>query len=122
MDSFMCVVKAKAVTRGPKHHFFGYYNVPPWDITGRYIVAMEVDFCTRSPQPGDVARIGLINSAKGYAWRHLAETRTWNWQQGCMLQWLRDKMPDASGETTPSFTGQDRFPKEYLKICETNTC
>ena len=29
---------AKAVTKGPKHHFFGYYDKTPWDKTGRYLL------------------------------------------------------------------------------------
>jgi len=34
--------------------------------------------------------IGLIDTANGDAWTPLAETRAWNWQQGCMLHWLDD--------------------------------
>lgn len=78
----------RAVTTGPAHHFFGYYNITPWDATGRYMVALETDFSDRPPRPGDVARIGLIDTCENNAWRNVAETRAWNWQQGCMLQWL----------------------------------
>src|SRR5688572_19505976 len=45
--------KATAVTAGPKHHFFGYYDKCPWDKTGRYLLANEVDFCDRQPRPGE---------------------------------------------------------------------
>jgi len=76
------------LTQGPKFHFFGYYEKFPWDVTGRYLLALEVDFINRSPDPDDIARICLIDTEDGNSIRVLAETRTWNWQQGCMLQWL----------------------------------
>ena len=49
---------AQAVTAGPRHHYFGYYDKFPWDRTGRFLLGMEVDFevpfdaRTASP-PGD---------------------------------------------------------------------
>lgn len=78
----------QAVTSQPGHHFFGYYNVCPWDATGRYMVALETDFCNRPPGRNDVARIGLIDTHEDNSWKPLAETTVWSWQQGCMLQWL----------------------------------
>ncbi len=77
----------KPVTRGPRHHFFGYYDKTPWDATGRYLLGLEAGFAERPPGPADAATIGLIDTAEGFAWRPLAQTRAWNWQQGCMLQW-----------------------------------
>src|SRR5213592_3915160 len=78
----------RAVTRGPGHHSFGYYDKSPWDTTGRYLLALEAPFCDRSPGPGDVATLGVVDLAEGEQFRPFAETRAWNWQQGCMLQWL----------------------------------
>jgi hypothetical protein len=80
---------ARALTRGPNSHWFGYYDKFPWDLTGRYLVCLEVDFpCTRPPRPDDAATIGLIDTAKDNAWTPLARTHAWCWQQGCMLHWL----------------------------------
>lgn len=84
--------RVQALTRGPKHHFFGYYDKCPWDATGRYILAMEVDFMDRLPGPDDVAVIGLIDLDNNNCFLPVAETRAWNWQQGAMLQWV----PSAS--------------------------
>ncbi len=78
----------RAVTSGPRHHFFGYYDKSPWDFSGRWILGLETTFMDRPPTEHDVATIGLIDTARGNAWRPVAETRAWNWQQGCMLQWL----------------------------------
>jgi len=33
-----------SLTRGPRRHFFGYYDKCPWDSTGRYALALETDF------------------------------------------------------------------------------
>src|SRR5262245_18396458 len=58
-------VKAAAVTRGPKHHFFGYYDKCPWDGTGRYLLANEVDFCDRQPKAGEPLTVGVVDLADG---------------------------------------------------------
>jgi hypothetical protein len=79
---------AEAVTRGGGHYFFGYYDKTPWDASGRWILGMEAAFMDRPPGAGDSLRIGMIDTADSNAWIPLAETRAWNWQQGCMLQWL----------------------------------
>ena len=44
----------RAITRGPKFHWFGYYDKLEFDPTGRYVLGMEVDFEHRSPRPDDV--------------------------------------------------------------------
>ncbi len=78
----------RAVTRGPKFHYFGYYDKDCWDATGRSILGLEVGFYDRSQEPGDVATIGLIDTMDGDRFRPVAVARAWNWQQGCMLHWL----------------------------------
>jgi len=81
-------VPIRAVTKGPKHHFFGYYDKCPWDATGRYLLAMEVDFQDRLPGPDDVAIIGVVDLENGCRFEPIAETRAWNFQQGAMAQWM----------------------------------
>jgi len=83
-----CNVPIRAVTRGPKHHFFGYYDKSPWDLEGRWMLALEVDFMDRPPKPGDAAIIGLVDLKEDSAFCPIAQTHAWNWQQGAMLQWL----------------------------------
>ncbi len=77
----------RAVTRGPKHHFFGYYAICPWDPTGRDIVCMETDFGDRDVAPDDRAGICLVNVDTGEI-RRIAETTAWNFQQGALVHWL----------------------------------
>ena len=75
------------VTRGPKHHFFGYYEKSPWNASGGLMLAHEADFNDRPPSEADDVAVGVI-SLKGDGQFHpLARTLAWNWQQGAMLQW-----------------------------------
>ena len=76
------------LTAGPGMHFFGYYDKSPWDVTGRYVLALRVGFMDRPPTPQDVAVIGMVDLEGQGAWQPLAETSAWYWQQGTMLQWL----------------------------------
>ncbi len=76
----------EALTAGPKHHFFGYYGIPPWNRAQTKLVCLEVDFQDRLPAPGEKARIGLVDAKRG-GFAPLTETATWNLQQGCMLYW-----------------------------------
>lgn len=78
---------ACAVTRGPKHHFFGYYGIPPWNASGKYLLALETTFMDRPPTADDTATLGMVELATG-KYIPLAKTRAWNWQQGCFMQWL----------------------------------
>lgn len=86
---------AYAVTQGPKHHFFGYYDKCPWDGSGRYLLSLETSFIDRPPAADDVATVGVIDLQNGNRFRPLAQTRAWNWQQGAMLHWL--PVPHTTG-------------------------
>ncbi len=77
----------RAITRGPGFHWFAYYDKLEFDPSGRYVLAMEVDFEHRSPRPDDVIKVGMVDLEDGDRWIELGETRAWCWQQGCMLQW-----------------------------------
>ncbi len=78
----------RVITSGPRHHWFGYYDKLQFDPTNRYVLGMEVPFEHRSPVASDVIQIGMVDLEDGDRWINLGETTAWNWQQGCMLQWL----------------------------------
>ncbi|MFQ6034301.1 MAG: hypothetical protein ACE5NM_00435 [Sedimentisphaerales bacterium] len=77
----------RAITHGPKYHWFSYYDKLQFDPTCRYVLGMEVDFEHRSPKPDDTIKIGMVDLKDGDRWLELGESRAWCWQQGCMLQW-----------------------------------
>ncbi len=81
----------RAITKGPKFHWFAYYDKLQFDPTGRYVLGNQVDFEHRSPAADDVIRVGVIDTADGDRWQELGQSRASNWQQGCMLQWIPGK-------------------------------
>ena len=80
-------IVARAITKGPKHHFFGYYGICPWNASGRYHLCLQSDFHDRPPTAADTAVVGLVDMQTGN-FEGLAETQAWNLQQGSMLHWL----------------------------------
>ena len=103
----------KQITHGPKHHFFGYFGhvrTIPWNASGRYLVALETDFQERMPEPGEAARIVLIDTQNQYEIRPVAETRAWNFQQGTMLYW-NPQQPETQ------FFFNDRDPQTNQVFC-----
>ena len=78
----------RALTRGPRHHWFGYYDKLQFDPSGRLALGMQVAFEHRSPRPEDELGIGMVDLEDGDRWIPLGRSRAWGWQQGCMLQWV----------------------------------
>ncbi len=78
----------RAITKGPKHHWFGYYDKLEFDPRSRLVLSMEVGFEHRSPRPADEIRIGMVDTADDDRWTDLGRSTAWGWQQGCMLQWI----------------------------------
>jgi hypothetical protein len=76
-----------AVTFGPKHHFFGYYDKHPWNASGTLLLAHETTFNDRPPAAEDSVTIGMVRLDERNRFQGIATSRAWNWQQGSMLQW-----------------------------------
>lgn len=77
----------------PEHeYFFGYYDKSPWDATDRFVLCMRAKDTWSDVSPKEKADILLIDTTKAendpQRIRKIAETRAWNVQQSCMLQWL----------------------------------
>ncbi|MDQ1256186.1 MAG: hypothetical protein QG656_782 [Candidatus Hydrogenedentes bacterium] len=81
-------VPIRAITAGPRSHWFGYYDKLQFDPSGRYALGMAVEFDDRPNTPDDIIELGTIDIENGDAWTPFAETTAWCWQQGCMLQWI----------------------------------
>jgi hypothetical protein len=78
----------RAITKGPKYHWFGYYDKMQFNKSNTKVLGMEVDFEMRSPTKNDVIKMGVIDIKNGDEWTEIGESRSWGWQQGCMLQWV----------------------------------
>ena len=78
---------AHAVTKGPAHHFFGYYGICPWSASQQHLICLESSFHDRPPEADDTATVGMVDMHTG-SWIPLAVTSAWNLQQGTMLHWM----------------------------------
>lgn len=77
----------------PFYNGFFYYNHTQTEClqsepTGRYLLGMRVFIEGREVQPFDKAEIGIFDLQNNNKWMKIGETTTWNWQQGCRLQWV----------------------------------
>jgi hypothetical protein len=79
--------RLRAVTSGPGHHFFGYYEKCPWNASGNLLLAHEAAFNDRPPGADDTVAVGIVHLAERNRFQALARSSAWNWQQGSMLQW-----------------------------------
>jgi hypothetical protein len=78
--------RIRTLTSGPKHHFFGYYGICPWNRSGKYLLSLESPFQDHFPTLEESAAIGLVDAKTGQ-FEKIAETNAWNLQQGAMLHW-----------------------------------
>ncbi len=69
-------------------YFFGYYDKSPWDITNRYMLCMKAKDTSKEVAPKEKLEILLIDTENKNKAQKIAESRSWNVQQGCMAQWL----------------------------------
>ena len=106
------VPPARALTRGPRFHWRAYYDKLLTDPSDRYVLCNQVDFEGRSPTADDVLRVGMVDMRDGDRWIELGASRAWNWQQGCMLQWV----PGSDCEVAWNDREGDRFVMHILDV------
>ncbi|WP_417389056.1 hypothetical protein [Gimesia sp.] len=102
----------RVITRGPRHHWFGYYDKLQFDPSSRYVLGMEVAFEHRSPKADDVIKVGMVDLQDQDRWIELGESTAWNWQQGCMLQWL----PGSDSKVIWNDREQGQFVSRILDV------
>lgn len=88
LENSVIQVPARAITKGPAHHWFGYYDKLQFDPTNRFVLGMEVGFEGRSPQADDEITVGMVDLENNDEWVELGKSKAWSWQQGCMLQFV----------------------------------
>ena len=102
----------RQITRGPKHHWFAYYDKLEFDPTCRYVLAMETNFDFRAPRGGEAIRLGMVDLKDNDRWIELGQSQSWGWQQGCMLQWR----PGAASEVLWNDREGDHFVCRLLDV------
>ncbi|WP_417847248.1 hypothetical protein [Thalassoglobus sp.] len=102
----------RVITKGPRHHWFGYYDKLQFDPSSRFVLGMEVPFEHRSPAADDIIKIGLVDLEDNDRWTELDQSIAWNWQQGCMLQWI----PGEKSKILWNDRDGDRFVCRILDV------
>ena len=102
----------RAITKGPRHHWFGYYDKLQFDPSQRYVLGMKVDFEGRSPTADDYIRVGMVDLQDQDRWIDLGVSHAWCWQQGCMLQWL----PESDNEVIWNDREGDQFVSRVVNV------
>ncbi|MBI1346847.1 hypothetical protein GC163_11230 [bacterium] len=102
----------RAITHGPKFHWRGYYDKLLFDPTNQLVLANEVDFEGRSPTADDTIRVGMVDTSDHDRWIELGSSSAWNWQQGCMLQWV----PGTASQVAWNDRDGDRFVSHILDV------
>ena len=102
----------RVITKGPGFHWFGYYDKLQFDPTNRFALSNKVSFEHRSPTADDVIEVGMVDLQEKDKWIPLGKSNAWNWQQGCMLQWL----PGSESKIIWNDREKDRFVSHILDV------
>jgi hypothetical protein len=102
----------RAITRGPGFHWFGYYDKLQFDPGNRFVLGNKVAFEHRSPEADNEIEVGMVDLQNGDEWIPLGKSRAWNWQQGCMLQWI----PGSESKVIWNDREKDRFVSHILDV------
>ena len=69
-------------------YFFGFHDKCPWSPDNKYLLAHKYPNDLKMPTSDDKVEIGYFSGKNLTDFNPIAETSTWNWQMGSMLQWL----------------------------------
>lgn len=79
---------ARPLTGGPAYHWFGYYDKLQFDPTDSRVLGCRSTYEHRHPRAGDAIGLGVVGIDGNEPWREIGASTAWNWQQGCMAQWI----------------------------------
>lgn len=69
-------------------YFFGFHDKSPWSQDNTKLLAHKFVNPLKAPTSEDKVKIGFFEGDTYEEFTAIAETRTWNWQMGAMLQWI----------------------------------
>ena len=70
------------------NYYFGYFDTPQVSMDDSKILGIKCNSIDRVPDPekGDIADVGYFDLKNNNNFIKIGTTRSFNWQQGCMLQ------------------------------------
>jgi hypothetical protein len=69
-------------------YFFGFHDKCPWSPDDSRLLANQCSIPPRMPRSDDHVTVGYFTGEDFRNFKPVAQTNAWNWQQGCMLQWI----------------------------------
>ncbi len=69
-------------------YFFGFHDKTPFSADDSCLLAHKFDIPLRMPRSDDSVQVGFFFGEGHRSFRPIAQTRSWNWHQGAMLQWV----------------------------------
>ncbi len=93
--------------------FFGYYDISPFNDEGNFLLAGQAPPENVSPHDKHpVLQLGYYDlSQENSEFQKFSETDTWNWQQGCRLQWFSE-----GGRATDQVLYNVREEGKYIAV------
>lgn len=70
--------------------WFGYYNYDTLTTDHSKLLCNRIKEDGVKPHANLYVEVGYYDIQMG-EWHHVGKSDSWNWQQGCMAQWLNDK-------------------------------
>lgn len=67
--------------------FYGFHDKIPWSFDNSLLLTHKF---TPGDRFGDAVEIGYFYGEGFRVYKKITSTKSWNWQQGAMLQWLND--------------------------------
>ena len=61
-------IPVRAITKGPRFHWFGYYDKLQFSKDNSLVLGMQVDFESRSPTKDDVIKMGYVDLNDNDRW------------------------------------------------------
>lgn len=103
---------ARIITKEDGFFWFGYYDKFQFSPDDRFVLCNRARFEHRSPTAADEIEVGMIDLHDGDRWIPLGKSVAWNWQQGCMLQWI----PGTESSIIWNDREGDRFVSHIMDV------
>jgi len=94
--------------------YFGFHDKSPWSPDNTLLLSNQIAIPLRMPQKNDEITIGYFQGSNFKEFIPIYKTRAFNYQQGCMLQWVSQQNNFIFND----FDGVKHISKVYSKAGE----
>jgi len=107
--------KVQRLTDGPKHHLFGFHDLPISNKAGDRFLCLEVDIINRPPLPGELFGVGYVQDGQ---FVKVGETTALNYPQGARQQWVSSSNFFTVNNRVGDHWGADLYNADSNKLVE----